>query len=54
MASIVDKCNIQTREMIVVDLPPKAQALVREWLDLRTDELESMRDTQNLGKLPPR
>jgi hypothetical protein len=49
----IGEFNIQTHEMMVGDLPPKAQALVREWLELHTEELQAMWDTQKLGKLPP-
>ena len=39
--------------MMVGNLPPKAQALVREWLGLYADELQAMWDTQVIHKLPP-
>ena len=45
--------DINTREMIQGDLPPKAQALVKEWLSLYSDELQKMWDSQNIVKLPP-
>ena len=45
--------NIRTGEMMVGDLPPKAQALVREWLATNSEALQSMWDTQIIGKLPP-
>lgn len=49
----VGEFNIKTREMIVGDLPPKAQELVREWLCLYSDQLQTMWDTQVIEKLPP-
>ncbi len=45
--------NVRTLEMIQGDLPAKAQELVREWLALYQDELQSMWDRQQIGKLPP-
>ena len=49
----VGEFNIQTQEMIEGDLPPKAQALVQEWLALYADQLQAMWDTQIIEKLPP-
>lgn len=49
----VGEFNIRTGEMIVGDLPPKAQALVREWLSMNSDALQAMWDTQVITKLPP-
>ena len=45
--------NIRTLEMIQGDLPAKAQEIVREWLILYQDELQSMWDAQIIKKLPP-
>lgn len=45
--------NIQTLEMLQGDLPMKAQGLVKEWLTLHRDELQTMWDTQTIRKLPP-
>ena len=45
--------NIQTLEMLQGDLPMKAQGLVKEWLALHRDELQTMWDTQTIRKLPP-
>ena len=45
--------NISTREMMEGDLPPKAQSLVREWLDLHADRLQEMWDSQIIEQLPP-
>ena len=45
--------NIKTMEMIVGDLPAKAQELVREWLSQHQDALQAMWDTQHIDKLPP-
>lgn len=49
----VGEFNIKTFEMMEGDLPPKAQALVREWLALYSDQLQAMWDSQVLEKLPP-
>ena len=35
------------------DLPSRAQELVKEWLDLHSDELQRMWDSQKIEKLPP-
>jgi hypothetical protein len=35
------------------DLPKKAQALVKEWINIHKDELIKMWNTQELTKLPP-
>ncbi|NGM17175.1 DUF4160 domain-containing protein [Xiamenia xianingshaonis] len=45
--------NIATGEMIVGDLPPKAQLLVREWIDEHRTQLQDMWDSQSIKKLPP-
>ena len=45
--------NIQTLEMIRGDLPPKAQALVKEWLGSHKADLQQMWDTQKITNLPP-
>lgn len=45
--------NVRTLEMIQGDLPSKAQELVKEWLSLHQEELQSMWDRQQIGKLPP-
>lgn len=49
----VGEFNISTFEMIQGDLPPKAQELVKEWLQLYTNELQNMWQTQIIHKLPP-
>ena len=49
----VGEFNIKTGEMIVGDLPPKAIALVREWLSINSEALQGMWDTQVIEKLPP-
>lgn len=49
----VGEFNIKTGEMIVGDLPKKAQELVREWLDQYRNELQAMWDKQDIWKLPP-
>ena len=35
------------------DLPNRAQELVKEWLDIHSDELQKMWDLQKIEKLPP-
>ena len=45
--------NLRTHEMMVGDLPAKAQALVREWLDANDEALQRMWDTQRIESLPP-
>lgn len=49
----VGEFNIQTMEMIEGDLPQKAQALVREWMSLHQQQLQSMWNEQRIEKLPP-
>ncbi len=45
--------NVKTGEMIVGDLPKKAQSLVREWLEIHKNELQKMWESENIRKLPP-
>ena len=45
--------NIHSIEMTEGDLPKKAQALVKEWINMHKDELIKMWNTQELTKLPP-
>ena len=45
--------DIKTHQMTDGDLPSKAQELVKEWLDLHSEELQNMWDTQKIEKLPP-
>ncbi len=45
--------DIHTHEMTDGDLPQKAQALVKEWLDQYDSKLQEMWDTQKIGRLPP-
>ena len=42
-----------SKEMIVGDLPRKAQEWVVEWLSEHQEELQNMWDTQRVWKLPP-
>lgn len=49
----VGEFNIQTLEMIQGDLPPKAQAMVTEWIGLHKEELQRMWDEQSIYNLPP-
>ncbi len=45
--------NILTGEMINGDLPTKAQGLVKEWLSMHTEALQTMWENQKIEKLPP-
>lgn len=45
--------NIRTMEMVVGDLPTKAQELVVEWLTRHQAELQDMWESQTIRKLPP-
>ena len=45
--------DLKTLEMTDGDLPLKAQALVKEWLQLNTDKLQKMWEEQKIEKLPP-
>ena len=49
----VGEFNILTGDMLVGDLPPKAQAMVKEWLSLHAAELQNMWENQQIKKLPP-
>jgi len=45
--------DIKSHQMTDGDLPNKAQELVKEWLDIYSDELQQMWDSQIISKLPP-
>lgn len=45
--------EIKTLEMMEGDLPPKAQALVREWAKKHQSDLLTIWNTQNFVTLPP-
>ena len=45
--------NIQTLEVMEGDLPPKAVALVQEWMKPFKAELLEIWNTQNFKQLPP-
>ena len=49
----VGEFNIITCEMIVGDLPKRAQDMVVAWLKLHQDELQQMWNNQQIKKLPP-
>ena len=49
----VGEFNIRTFEMLEGDLPPKAQELVTEWLQMYHNDLQEMWDSQLIRKLPP-
>ena len=44
---------IETGEMIVGDLPQKAQDLIKEWCKMYQKEIMNMWNTKTLQKLPP-
>ena len=45
--------DIETHVMTDGDLPNKAQELVKEWLDIYSDELQIMWESQKISRLPP-
>lgn len=45
--------DVKTCDMTEGDLPMRAQALVKEWLQLHAEELQRMWDSQTISKLPP-
>ena len=45
--------DLKTLEMTEGDLPQKAQSIVKEWLQLNTEKLEKMWNSQKIEKLPP-
>ena len=45
--------EIKTRKMIEGDLPPRALAMVAEWIAQNESDLLSIWETQNFKKLPP-
>lgn len=45
--------DIRTGEKLDGELPPKATAMVLEWLDLHRDELLKIWDTQEFKKITP-
>ena len=44
---------IETGEMVIGDLPPKAQKLVKEWIMINKADLIEIWDTQQFKTLPP-
>jgi len=49
----VGAVDIQTGKMLEGDLPSKALAMVREWMELHREELLTMWQTQEFKQLPP-
>ena len=45
--------NVKTLEMLQGDLPKRAQALIKEWMQKYQSELQKMWDEQKISKLPP-
>ena len=44
---------ISTGEVMEGDLPPKAKAMVKEFIEVHRKELEEMWETEEYRKLPP-
>ena len=49
----VAEVDIKTGEIIEGDLPPKALAMVREWIEINKKDLLHMWETQEFKKLSP-
>ena len=45
--------DIRTSKMLEGDLPNKALAIVREWVEMHREALLTMWETQNITPLPP-
>lgn len=45
--------NIVTGELIEGDLPVRALKMVREWLDIHRDEIQTIWDSQEFRKVAP-
>lgn len=45
--------DFTTGEVLDGHLPPKALALVREWVSLHKDDLQKIWETQEFKQLPP-
>lgn len=45
--------EIESRQILEGNLPPKVLSLVREWIDLNKEQLLLMWKTQSFKKLPP-
>ena len=45
--------DFMTGDVIEGQLPPKALAMVREWLELHKDTLQEIWETQEFKKIPP-
>lgn len=45
--------DFMTGSILEGHLPPKALAMVREWIDLHTDELKEIWETQNFKNIAP-
>ena len=45
--------DIQTIKMLEGDLPIRAEAMVKEWLNLHKEELMEIWNTQEFRQLPP-
>ncbi len=45
--------DIQTMKMLEGDLPIRAEAMVKEWLNLHKEELMEIWNTQEFRQLPP-
>lgn len=49
----VAEFDIQTGEILEGKLPPKAESMVQEWLELHRAELLEIWETQNFKKIEP-
>lgn len=45
--------DIQTIEMLEGDLPTRAEAMVKEWINLHKQDLMEIWNTQEFRQLPP-
>ena len=45
--------DIQTMELLEGDLPARAEAMVKEWLELHKQDLMEIWNTQEFRQLPP-
>lgn len=45
--------DYMTGEVLEGYLPPKALALVREWIEINRNEIQKIWETQEFKKLPP-
>ena len=51
--SFLAEISIKTGEILEGELPPKAFALVKEWMEIHKNELQKIWDTQEFKKIKP-